>query len=57
MDNYCEDALKLLGKKVQCGKKCPKFDNCLRLIIEDVFEEATEEIIKRYLFAEKTEGK
>ena len=37
---YCKDALKLLGKKVVCGKDCPIIGNCPRLIIEDATDDA-----------------
>lgn len=43
---YCKDALKLLKVKVVCGKDCPRFP-CLRLTVEDVMDDAIEEIIKR----------
>ncbi len=51
MVNYCEDALKLLGKKVECGKKCPIFDNCPRLILEDMTEAAIEKAMEAMLNA------
>jgi len=43
---YCKDALKLLGKKVVCGKNCPLFDRCPRLILEDASDEAIDKAIK-----------
>ncbi len=44
--NYCKDALKLLKKKVVCGKGCPIFTNCPRLILEDATDAAIERAIK-----------
>ncbi len=32
---YCPDALKLLNKKIVCGKDCPIYKKCPRLILED----------------------
>jgi len=46
---YCKDALKLLKKKVICGKDCPIIENCPRLIMEDATDKAVEEAIKRML--------
>ena len=43
---YCRDALKLLRKKVVCGKNCPIFENCPRLILEDASDEAIDKAIK-----------
>ena len=43
---YCKDALKLLKRKVVCGKNCPIFLNCPRLILEDASDEAIDKAIK-----------
>ena len=43
---YCKDALKLLGVKIVCGKDCPIFTNCPRLILEDATDIAVERAIK-----------
>ncbi len=43
---YCKDALKLLKKKVVCGKGCPLLKNCPRLILEDALDEAIEKAMK-----------
>ena len=42
---YCKDALKLLGKKVVCGRDCPILKNCPRLILEDATDGAIERAI------------
>lgn len=44
--NYCKDASKLLKKKVVCGKKCPIFLRCPRLIMEDATDIAIGKAIK-----------
>ncbi len=36
---YCGDALKMLGINVVCGKKCPLFGKCPRIIMEDGIDE------------------
>ena len=46
---YCKDALKLLNKKIICGKNCPILDRCPRLIMEDATDKAIEEAIKRMM--------
>ena len=43
---YCKDALKLLKRKVVCGKDCPILSNCPRLIMEDATDQAIEQAIK-----------
>ncbi len=43
---YCKDAKKLLQKKVVCGKDCPIFEKCPRLIMEDATDEAIDKAIK-----------
>ena len=47
--NYCKDARKLLRKKVVCGKDCPIFSKCPRLILEDATDTAIEKAIKRMI--------
>ena len=49
--NYCRDALKLLKKKVVCGKDCPIYQSCPRLILEDATDIAIEKAIKAMLKA------
>jgi len=39
---YCEDAYKLYGIKTVCGKGCPLFGYCPRLILEDDTDKAIE---------------
>ena len=46
---YCKDALKLLNKKIVCGKDCPIFNKCPRLIMEDATDKAIELSIKRMM--------
>ena len=46
---YCKDALKLLKKKVICGKDCPILERCPRLIMEDATDLAIEKAIKAML--------
>lgn len=46
---YCKDALRLMGVKVVCGKGCPIFENCPRLIIEDATDEAIDKAIIRLI--------
>ena len=48
---YCRDALKLLKKKVVCGKDCPILEDCPRLIMEDATDIAVEKAIKAMLRA------
>lgn len=43
---YCKDALKLLKKKVVCGKDCPILTSCPRLILEDATDIAIEKAIE-----------
>lgn len=45
-DKYCDDALKLSNIKIVCGKDCPLFKNCPRLILEDATDEAINEAIE-----------
>ena len=42
---YCGVALKLLGRKLVCGKDCPIFKRCPRLILEDASDEAVDKAI------------
>ena len=42
---YCEDAYKLLKKRVLCGKGCPLLDSCPRLILEDAAAETADRVI------------
>ena len=53
---YCKDALKLLGRKVICGKGCPLLDRCPRLIMEDATDIAIEKamIAMMEIVSEKT---
>ena len=44
--SYCKDALQLLNIKTVCGDKCPIFNKCPRLILEDATDEAINEAIK-----------
>ncbi len=46
---YCKDATKLLKIHVVCGKDCPIFDKCPRLILEEATDKAIEESIKRMM--------
>jgi len=46
---YCKDATKLLKIEVVCGKRCPIFNNCPRLILEDATDKAIEKAIKRMI--------
>ena len=39
---FCKDAQKLLKINVVCGKDCPIYDNCPRLIMEDAADKAVE---------------
>ena len=39
---YCRDAQKLLKIKVVCGKDCPIYPNCPRLILQNANDEADE---------------
>ena len=50
---YCKDALKLLNKKVVCGKDCPILKDCPRLILEDATDIAIEKAIKAMLKAKR----
>ena len=46
---YCRDALRLLKRKVICGKDCPIYgvagETCPRLILEDATDTAIEKAI------------
>ena len=46
---FCKDAQKLLRIHVVCGKDCPIYDNCPRLILEDGADRAIETAIKRMI--------
>jgi len=46
---YCKDATKLLKKSVICGKDCPIYGDCPRLIMEDANDKAIGRAIKRLL--------
>ena len=58
---YCKDALKLLKRKVVCGRDCPIFGNCPRLIMEDAtdiaIEKAIEAMIRGYLNDRKAQNR
>jgi len=47
--NYCKDAFKLLRKKIICGKDCPIFEKCPRLILEDATDIAIERAISEMI--------
>ena len=46
---HCKDAKKLLKKNIVCGKDCPIFKKCPRLIMEDATDRAIEQAIKRMI--------
>ena len=50
---YCKDALKLLKKKIVCGKDCPIYglvgEDCPRLILENANDIAIEKAIRALL--------
>jgi len=50
---YCKDALRLLKKKVICGKDCPILKNCPRLILEDAIDIVIEKVIEAIIKARK----
>ncbi len=39
-EQCCPDARKLLKVEVTCGKDCPMFSKCPRLILEDATDKA-----------------
>jgi len=43
---YCKYAFALKGIKVVCGKKCPLFSKCPRLILEDAMDVGVEKATK-----------
>ena len=49
--SYCKDAFSLLKMKMVCGKDCPIFKNCPRLILEDATDIAIEKAIKAMMKA------
>ena len=51
--NYCKDATRLLKINVICGKDCPIFENCPRLILEDATDKAIEKAIEAMIRNEK----
>ena len=53
---YCEDAYKLLKKKVLCGQGCPLLDNCPRLILEDAADETADRVMDAIIKLRKGEG-
>lgn len=42
---YCQDAKKLLGIEVECGKECPLLKSCPRIILEDAIDKAVSKAI------------
>ena len=52
---YCEDAYKLLKKRVLCGKGCPLLDNCPRLILEDTMDEGITKVVDAIIKLRKGE--
>ena len=45
-DEYCPDALWLLGKRVICGKNCPLLTRCPRIILEEATDAGIEKAIR-----------
>uniref|UniRef100_A0A6H2A4L2 Uncharacterized protein n=1 Tax=viral metagenome TaxID=1070528 RepID=A0A6H2A4L2_9ZZZZ len=43
---YCKDALDWLGIETTCGKSCPKYKNCPRILIEDSSDRLADKVMK-----------
>lgn len=46
---YCEIATRLLKINTVCGKDCPIYKNCPRLILEDATDKAIDKAIEAML--------
>lgn len=49
MQSFCKDAYKLFGIKILCGKDCPIYKKCPRIIIEDTSDKMANEIMKEFI--------
>ncbi len=55
--HYCKDALKLLRRKVICGKDCPILKNCPRLIMENATDIAIDRAISAMIKVKEEDKK